>query len=76
VCVCVFLRLGAINKVLFFGGTGVRTHGFTLAKQSLYCLNHTSSPFCSGYFGDGGLENYMPRLVSNCDPPHLSLSCS
>jgi hypothetical protein len=25
------------------------------AKQALYCLNHTSSPFCSGYFGDGVL---------------------
>jgi hypothetical protein len=36
-----------------------------LAKQVLYCLNHTSSPFCSGYFGNGGLVNYLPRLVSN-----------
>jgi hypothetical protein len=26
--------------------------GFTLAKQTLYCLSHTSSAFCSGYFGD------------------------
>jgi hypothetical protein len=24
-----------------------------LAKQALYHLSHTSSPFCSGYFGDG-----------------------
>jgi hypothetical protein len=23
-----------------------------LAKQVLYSLGHTSSPFCSGYFGD------------------------
>jgi hypothetical protein len=22
---------------------------------SLYHLSHTSGPFCSGYFGDGGL---------------------
>jgi hypothetical protein len=28
-------------------------HGFMLAEQALYPLNHTSSPFCSGYFGDG-----------------------
>jgi hypothetical protein len=27
--------------------------GFMLAKQTLCCLSHTSSPFCSGYFGDG-----------------------
>jgi hypothetical protein len=24
--------------------------GFALAKQVLYCLSHTSNPFCSGYF--------------------------
>jgi hypothetical protein len=29
--------------------------GFTFAKQALYCLSHTSCPFCSGYFGDGFL---------------------
>jgi hypothetical protein len=23
----------------------------------LYCLSHTSSPFCSGYFGDGGVSH-------------------
>jgi hypothetical protein len=38
---------------LFFGGTRVWTQGFTLAKQALYRLSNTSSPFCSGYFGDG-----------------------
>jgi hypothetical protein len=31
---------------------GVWTQGFALAKQALYCLSHTFSPFCSGYFGD------------------------
>jgi hypothetical protein len=31
--------------VLFcFGGTGVSTKGFSLAKQVLYHLSHTSSP--------------------------------
>jgi hypothetical protein len=30
-----------------FGGTKVWTQGFTLSKQVLYCLNHTSSPFFS-----------------------------
>jgi hypothetical protein len=37
----------------FFGGTGGWTQDFALAKQVLHCLSHTSSPFCSGYFGDG-----------------------
>jgi hypothetical protein len=30
----------------------VWTQGFILVRQTLYCLNHTSSPFFSGYFGD------------------------
>jgi hypothetical protein len=34
-------------------GTGFWTQGFTLAKQELYCLIHTSSPICYHYFGDG-----------------------
>jgi hypothetical protein len=36
------------------GVTGVWTQGFTLKKQGLYCFRHTSSLFCSGYFGGGG----------------------
>jgi hypothetical protein len=56
-------------------GFGVWTQGFELAKQVLY-LNHTSSPFCSGCFGDGGLKNYLPELILNLDPPHLSLPSS
>jgi hypothetical protein len=43
-----------------------------LAKQALYCLSHTASPFCSGYFGDGGLMNILPKLASHCNPPNLS----
>jgi hypothetical protein len=43
--------------------------GFVLAKQVLYNLSHTSSTFCSGYLGDGGLVNYLPKLTSNLDPP-------
>jgi hypothetical protein len=34
------------------GETGVRTQGFALAKQALYHVSHTFSPFCSGYFGN------------------------
>jgi hypothetical protein len=37
----------------FFCETGAWTQGFTLAKQVLYRLSHTSSPFCSCYFRDG-----------------------
>jgi hypothetical protein len=47
------------------GGSEVLTEGFALAKQALYCLSHTSSPFCSDYFGDGGLKTYLPGLASN-----------
>jgi hypothetical protein len=46
----------------FFDGTGVWNQGFELAKQVLFYLSYTSSAFCSGYFGDGGLSNYLPRL--------------
>jgi hypothetical protein len=35
---------------------------FMLGKQVLYCLSYMSSPFCSGYFGDGGFTSYLPRL--------------
>jgi hypothetical protein len=38
-----------------------------LVKQVLYHLNHTFSSFCSGYFGDGGLANYLPGVALNCD---------
>jgi hypothetical protein len=39
-------------------------------------LSHASSPFFSGSFGDGGLENYLPGLDWNCDPSYLSLPSS
>jgi hypothetical protein len=35
--------------------TGVWTQGFTITKQVLYRLNHTSNSFCPGYFWDGVL---------------------
>jgi hypothetical protein len=40
----------------FFSGTRVWTQDSTLAGQVLYHLSHASSPFCSGYFGDGVCE--------------------
>jgi hypothetical protein len=42
-----------------FYGTGVGTQGFELAKQAPYHLSHTTSPFFSGYFADGGLMNNL-----------------
>jgi hypothetical protein len=44
--------------IFFFDGSRVWTQNFMLAKQALtkqalYCLSHTSSLFCSGYFEDG-----------------------
>jgi hypothetical protein len=47
----------------FFCGTGVWTQGFTLEKQVFYCLSHTSSPFCSGYCGDGGLKSQVAKIT-------------
>jgi hypothetical protein len=43
--------------------------GFALAKQALYHLSHTSSPFCCGYFEDGVSGTILPRLASNSNPP-------
>jgi hypothetical protein len=37
-------------------------------------LSHTSSLFCSGYFGDerGNLSSYLPGLALNHNPPVLN----
>jgi hypothetical protein len=34
-------------------GLGFELKALPVAKQVLYYLSHISSPFCSGYFGDG-----------------------
>jgi hypothetical protein len=61
----------------FFVETAVQTQTSTLTEQVFYNLTHTSTPFCSTYFfGDGDLPNYLPLLVSNCDPPNRSLPSS
>jgi hypothetical protein len=46
--------------------------GFPLEKQVLYCLSHTSSPFCFG-FEDGISPNCLPSLASNLHPADRSL---
>jgi hypothetical protein len=40
--------------------SSIWTQSLALAKQVLYCLSNTSSPFCSVYFGDKSLMNYCP----------------
>jgi hypothetical protein len=35
-----------------FKEKGKKKKGFALIKHVLYYLSQTSSPFCSGYFGD------------------------
>jgi hypothetical protein len=49
------------------GRIGISTQGFALTKQA-----HTSSTFCSGYFGDGGFMNNVPGVAVNPHPPDLS----
>jgi hypothetical protein len=48
--------------VCVWGGavSGILTQGFMLAKQEIFHLRHTSSPFCSGYFGDGVSQTVCP----------------
>jgi hypothetical protein len=46
-------QVAALWVSLFFSWTEFEIMIFALAKQELYHLSHTSSPFCSGYFGDG-----------------------
>jgi hypothetical protein len=50
-----------IIKALFLGGVGTRgcwTQGFTLTKQVLYCLSHTSSTKQNSYH-----MNFLPETV-------------
>jgi hypothetical protein len=41
------------SDFFFFWWDWGLTLDFGFAEQALYCLSHTSSPFCSDYFGDG-----------------------
>jgi hypothetical protein len=35
---------------------------FALAKQVLYCLNHTINPFCYGYFLEMGSQKLFTQV--------------
>jgi hypothetical protein len=55
----------------FFGEGGM---GFELSRHST-AWAIPPSPFCSGYFGGGGLMNKV-ELALKCDPPDLNLPSS
>jgi hypothetical protein len=37
---------------VYGGGTAIWIQGFALAREALYHLSHSASPFCVGYFGN------------------------
>jgi hypothetical protein len=57
---------------VYFGGTFVFNSGL-FVKQILYCLCHTSSPFCSDYFGDGGGGGGVLQTICLVCPPTVIL---
>jgi hypothetical protein len=64
-----------LKGFFFFDGSKVWIQGCTLARQTLYHLNHTSSSFCFGYFEERillfaqtGLDHNPPIF---CFPPSL-----
>jgi hypothetical protein len=64
-----------IIYLFIFAGTGVWTQVFETAKQvltKLYCLSHTSSPFCSSYFGDGVSWTICPDWLWTSILPSLA----
>jgi hypothetical protein len=67
------IRQNSTLTFLFFLFSFLVVLGFELRDSLLQSLSHTSSSFCSGYFGDGCLENHLLQLVSNLNPPDLSL---
>jgi hypothetical protein len=62
---------------LSFVGVGFELRALHLQSRCSTTY-HTSSPFFSAYFGDGGrgLRLYLPGLALNCNPPDLSLPSS
>jgi hypothetical protein len=62
----------SLDVLLFFVGLGFELKSSHLQGR-LSTICHTSSAFWLGYFGDGGLLNYLPKLASNDSPPNLSL---
>jgi hypothetical protein len=60
--------------LIFFVGTGFELRVFALGKQALCSSSHTSSVFCSGYFGDGISRAICLGCSGTCYLPSLSQS--
>jgi hypothetical protein len=59
--------------VYFLVGLGFELRALHLQSRCS-TVSHTSSPFCSGYFGDGGLVNSLPLMATQT--PFSSISAS
>jgi hypothetical protein len=59
---------------LFRLGLGFELRALRL--QSRHSTSWATPPVHFGYFGVGGLSNYLYRLPLNCGPPNLSLPSS
>jgi hypothetical protein len=55
---------------------GFELRALDLQGRRSHCLSHSSSPFYSGHFEDGGSLKYLPRLASNLNPPNVSFPSS
>jgi hypothetical protein len=71
---CFIQKLSSLPS-FFFGGIGI-WKASSLRSKSSTAWATPQGPFCSGYFGNGGLVNCLPALATNSDPPDLSLSSS
>jgi hypothetical protein len=60
-----------VEQSLNSGYRTCKAHLYCLSHARLYCLSHTSSPFCSGYFGDGISRTICPGWTQNSHPPDL-----
>jgi hypothetical protein len=68
--------LSPLCFAIHFGGVRVWTQSFTFAKQAFYCLNQTSTPFLSGYFGDGISKTICQGwLWATIRPSNLEYRC-
>jgi hypothetical protein len=68
---CVIFSAAVLPLIYWLASTGGWTQDFALAAWALCGLSYTSRPFCSGYFGDGGVSLFAQTSL-DCDPPILS----
>jgi hypothetical protein len=66
----------AMCLLVFWWDWGLNSELLHTYKAGAHHLSRTSSPFCSGCFGDRGLLNCLPRLASNLCPPGLGFPSS